>query len=447
MSVRDDVRLQHDSRTAIVDRPLTLPLVLLLALMLRMGAAVWVEQQVQQSGRQFFVEGDANGYWHLGQMLAAGEEYSIHYPPRRIMRVPGFPLLLAGSIQIFGDSVFAARCVLAVVGAACCWLVFLLGRSLVNRAAGLLAAAMMSVHPLQVGNSVLILSETWFTFWMLASLVSLMKVLEVTKPDSQVSSDSDTAGDRRQSSWLFAGLSGMLIAAAVLVRPGFLPWLAPCAVVVLIFGQGTLIRRGLLVGTIGILFALTMLPWIVRNHQVSGHWVLTSLWSGPSMYDGLNPDADGTSDMTFFDADNVMSRMTEFEMNAHYQQRSIQFVKDQPGRSVTLAGLKLLKFLQAVPSTLQGGWVVTVGCVTGYAVFCVLCLTGLATGWIRLPGILVTTGPFLLFLAVHMVFVGSLRYRLPVEFPLAIVAATGLQWFWKQLLTPTVSRRPIAGDQ
>ena len=35
-------------------------------------------------------------------------------------------------------------------------------------------------------------------------------------------------------------------------------------------------------------------------------------------------------------------------------------------------------------------------------------------------------GPFLQFLLVHMVFVGSIRYRLPLEFPLSILAAHGL---------------------
>ena len=42
-------------------RPLILA-VLLLALVLRLTAAVVVERQVQQAGRTFFVEGDANGY-------------------------------------------------------------------------------------------------------------------------------------------------------------------------------------------------------------------------------------------------------------------------------------------------------------------------------------------------------------------------------------------------
>jgi hypothetical protein len=36
-----------------------------------------------------------------------------------------------------------------------------------------------------------------------------------------------------------------------------------------------------------------------------------------------------------------------------------------------------------------------------------------------------TVGPLLYFSAVHMVFVGSLRYRLPAEYPLAALAGAG----------------------
>ena len=53
--------LAEDARQVAQWRPLILA-VLLLALVLRLTAAVVVERQVQQAGRTFFVEGDANGY-------------------------------------------------------------------------------------------------------------------------------------------------------------------------------------------------------------------------------------------------------------------------------------------------------------------------------------------------------------------------------------------------
>lgn len=417
----ESVTPADEARLAAQWRPLILG-VLIVALVLRLAAAVLVERHVQQAGRTFLVEGDANGYWELGTDIAAGRDYAVHEPPRRILRVPGFPLLLAGSIRLFGESIFPARCVLAMVGVGCCWLTWLLGCRLVMRRVGFWAALLMAVHPLQIVNSVLILSENLFTFWMLASLLMLVKLVD---------GPQGTEGEKQTTGGMMlrALLSGMLIAIAVLVRPGFAPWLLIAVGAVLVLMKQTWRTRCVVAVAVLAAFAAAMVPWTVRNHQVSGHWVVTSLWSGPSLYDGLNPEANGASNMQFFDRDNVMETMSEYEMNQHYQQLAWQFAVENPGRAVELAGRKSLKFLQLVPSAVESGWglwglyALT---VVGAVVFCV---AGIRSGLVDPIGLVVTLGPFLLFLAVHMVFVGSLRYRLPAEFPLAILAATGLrQW-------------------
>ena len=403
-------------------RPLILA-VLLLALVLRLTAAVVVERQVQQAGRTFFVEGDANGYWHLGKALANGDDYSDHTPIRRVLRVPGFPLLLASTICLFGDSVFAARCVLAVVGVGCCWLTWLLGSRLVMSRVGFWAALLMAVHPLQIGNSVLILSENWFTFWMLAGLLAFVKLVDGPRgtPDENAKLDRGMLGR--------ALLTGGLIAVAVLVRPGFIPWLVIAIAGVLFLLNQSWSARLTVVGALLVAFGAVMVPWVFRNYQVTGHWVLTSLWSGPSLYDGLNPEADGTSNMEFFDRENVMGTMSEYEMNAHYQHRAVEFLRTNPWTSVVLSGRKVARFLQLAPSANVVGWGQRVVCGALVLVFGLLCVAGIRSRLLNSVGLLVVLGPFLLFMAVHMVFVGSLRYRLPVEFPLAILAATGLrQW-------------------
>jgi hypothetical protein len=73
-----------------------------------------------------------------------------------------------------------------------------------------------------------------------------------------------------------------------------------------------------------------LLPWAWRNHNVTGHWIFTSLWSGPSLYDGLHPGATGASDMTFVDTENVFSKMSEYDTNAHYKQRAFEFALNNP---------------------------------------------------------------------------------------------------------------------
>lgn len=413
--------------------------------MLRIVAAFAVQSYVSDAGRPFLIEGDANGYWELGQKIAAGDEYSIYTPPRRVLRVPGFPLLLSASILVFGNDILAARLVLAVIGGACCWLTFLLGRQLFNPKVGFWAAAYVSLNPIHIGNSVLILSETWFAFWMLLSLLAL----------EQLHRKLNTASHKRtphSSIIASAATTGILIGLTVLVRPGFLPWLGCVAVAVVFVTRFTLSGQNALEANTdleerrpsrgtgrGVRFlsaaavvaacAIIMSPWTVRNFQVTGHVVLTSLWSGPSLYDGLSPTADGASDMRFFDRENVLAEMSEFEMNQHYKQKALDFAVSNPGRALGLMIPKAGQYLSPVPNSLkERGWAIYGICITTWALLPLGLIIGLCSrGWAWFD-LLITLGPFLLFLGVHMVFVGSVRYRLPVEFPLSVLAAMGWHW-------------------
>lgn len=410
--------------------PLVLAL-LVLALLLRMLAAVVVERHAQNAGRAFLIEGDANGYWELGQKLARGQAYAIHQPPRYVLRMPGFPLLLAGSIRLFGDSVLAARMILAVIGTVCCWLTWCLGKQVHTRRTAFYAALFVAVHPLHILNSVLILSETLFTLWMLTSLIALVWLVNRTAAACPVRHTAPCAWRL----WLRSLLTGALIGITVLVRPGFLPWLAVAIGAVVLLVTRPVPVRCLLTGGLLIGCGLTLLPWAARNASVTGHWVVTSLWSGPSLYDGLNPNATGASDMRFFDEDNLMGRqqMTEFEMNEYYKQRASEFVRSRPARAFQLAFIKGMRFLSPVLNVSNAetrglsGWVINAVCVALWVLLYGTAVVGLYSRQWNAMGLLSMLGPFVLFLLVHMVFVGSVRYRLPVEYPLAVLAAIGWQ--------------------
>lgn len=392
-----------------------LPVILGVALLLRVIAAFAVDHKVSSLGQSFLIEGDANGYWELAQKVASGQPYELYSPPRRILRVPGFPLLLAASIRLFGDSILAARIVLAVVGTLCCWLTYSLGKQTFRPAVGLAAAGFVAVNPLHVGNSVLILSETWFTFWMLLSLLCLNATLR-----------SSTSSNFLRN----ASVTGILVGFTSLIRPGFLPWLFPSALATCVVFRGAdfRLRRTRLLGSVLVIVGCVaaMAPWAIRNHRATGHLVFTSLWSGPSLYDGLNPEADGTSNMQFFEDDRVMASMSEFEMNGHYRDRAIDFVKQNPAKTLELAGRKALLFLSPVPNFVrQRSTTASIICIAFWVIVVFGCVLAVFRSSLSLQTAGLLIGPFLLFLLVHMVFVGSVRYRFPVEFPLSVVAAAG----------------------
>ena len=415
------------------------------ALILRIAAAVAIDRHVQAEGRQFLIEGDAYGYWELGQKIAAGEEYTIFEPPRRVHRTPGFPLLLAASIRIFGNSIFAATIVMAFVGCGCCWLTWLLARRITDGSTALWSMLLVAVSPLQLGSNVQILSETWFTFWLLLCLIALVPLVRERQGASRRCQGEELQKTPRASAlslteltefrenvspsfgWLLALVCGLLTGLTVLVRPGWILWCGFSSLILLTFGQQPIARRVVFSGLIVAGCFLALLPWAWRNHTVTGHWIFTSLWSGPSLYDGLHPEATGASDMKFFDAENVLSTMSEFDANAHYKQRAIEFVIANPVRAIELAILKAGRYLSPTLNAAGfSGGPFSLFCLIWYTVFVGLIVMGTIDLRKQPAILLLLAGPFLQFLLVHMVFVGSIRYRLPVEFPLSIIAAKGL---------------------
>jgi len=394
---------------------------LLLAALLRVIAAVAIDQHCRHAGRQFLVEGDANGYWALGEAIAAGADYAIHTPPRRILRTPGFPLLLAASIRVFGHSILMASLLLAMVGTVVCLQVYLLTRRLAGPLPALAALALAAISPLQIASSVQILSEGWFTCWVLASLLTLEPLLRAEPPQ------------RKLHLLLQALTAGLATGAGILVRPGWILWPALATPLLLLFHRGPKGQRILLAGLLCLGSWLVLLPWAIRNHRVSGLWIHTSLWSGPSLYDGLNPQATGASDMRFLDEESLYTRFSEAEVNELYKRRALHFVLQNPQRSTELAITKSARFLSPVLNAQGLSNVALNACLLSwYLILVILTVRGLFSGCLPAVATLLLFLPFLQFLLVHMVFVGSVRYRLPVEMPLTAVAACGMVGMWQR---------------
>jgi len=373
-----------------------------------------------QEGRTYLIAGDADGYWRLAQSIVAGEDFKLYTPPRFVMRMPGFPAALAASIAAFGDSQPAARYFLAVLTSLAVFPAVWLARSVHSVSAGRWAGAVIALMPLYVGFSVTILTECLFATAILFNVWAACRWLGNCRPDHKLSS---------MISWAIA--TGVWAGISIYLRPSWL--LYPLCLIPTILLAGSLVwsRAALGFAVLSAVMVATLIPWGIRNQQVTGHFVLTTLWMGPSLYDGLHPEATGDSDMTFYEDDRVMETLSEYEMNQHYKDKALEFAKENPTRAIELAFIKLWRFWKPWPNAEQFSNPVLGLIVAGGFLF--LVVTAAYGGWVErrsLWFVFLCTLPIVYFTGIHLWFVSSLRYRLPAEYPLAVLSGIGLaEWF------------------
>lgn len=405
--------------------------ILLVALGLRLAAGLWWQSRLPAGERFGF--GDSESYWALGRAIAEGRPYQ--YGDARVFRTPGYPLVLAPLFWIGGDETpvawgFAES---AVLGTAAVGGVFWLARMRFDRRAGLIAAGIAAVYPGAISQGALVLSEAPFV-----PLVLIQLALWGLAWRSE---------SKRRAVWLSLA-TGLVAGLATLMRPSWLLF-TPIAVVVAVAwasAHGPMVSSGVTrvlrltlrwraVLCIIVLsgLALAMSPWWVRNYLVTGRFVPTTLQVGASLYDGLNPKADGSSNMAFVPwmtrgqrNEDAQTRQNQFEyrLDQRMREAATMFVVNDPLRAIKLAEIKFLRTWNIWPN--EPGlrsWPLRLAVAATYVPLLVLGLWGAVRfskrGW---PFILCWL-PAPYFALLHIIFVGSIRYREPAMIAMIPLAA------------------------
>ena len=399
----------------------SLSIILLVALGLRLAAAVVVSRYV--AGRPTpCVFPDTIIYWELARRIVASEPYLVPQggAPHYALRTPGYPLFLAGCRWLFGPNLPAVRVVQAGLGALAVWLVARLclaigpDRRRVAGSVAWVAALLAAVDPYVVGMSALVLSEAIFVPLMLAGLWGLAALWR-------------TEGEEptRRPTAIAVGI-GTLMAAAVLARPSWLLFV-PAVLLAWVVGAGRGHRGAAVRGAavVALAFAATMAPWWVRVYRIHGRFVPTALWVGASLYDGVGPQANGESDMRFVDEPDVRS-LGEVEQEDEFRARSIRAIRADPGRVAWLAAVKLGRFWSPWPNAamLRSWRVNLLSAAVTLPVFGLLML-GVWDRRKDIRALVLLLGPLAYFCALHLIFVSSIRYRIPGLVPALGLAAVG----------------------
>lgn len=401
-----------------------------LALAVRLAAGVWWQSRLEDGQRFHFP--DSESYWELGQTIGSGKPYEFRSPQRKVFRAPGYPLLLAPIFVVAGPdaSVFWGRAASAVCGTVAVGGVYWWARRAFDVPTARIAAGLAAVYPGAVAMSGLVLTEAPFTAVMAWQLALWHNQGDRFKSSRQSAAESSLAMDGGESLDLSPLLVGVLGGVATLIRPSWLVFTPLAAGAAVVCGREK--KRQLAFAGIALAaMFITLLPWWLRNWRVTGHFVPTTLQVGASLYDGLSPRADGSSDLSHADAFAANKNLSEYELDRTLRAAAIDWAAQNPGEALRLAGVKFLRMWNVWPNEPSfRSWPARIIVAASFVPAIMLAAIGAWRFRDRKWTVAMCLAPAAYFTALHVVFVSSIRYRQPAMLPLIVLAAAASQYVW-----------------
>lgn len=317
---------------------------------------------------------------------------------RMALRPPVYSLFLSLVYAVFGrENLLAVRILQAFLSTAACLIIYLLGKRLFGGVAGKIALAACAIYPFFIYYSGAVLTETLFIF-----LLSLIVLL---------------LSDKRFA-W-----AGLFFGIGILCRSELVVFLLlSLAGMFAVMPARDAIRRSL---ATAIVACAVLAPWALRNYLVLGEFVPLTTMTGYTFYEGNsphNPTGGPGGALPFPDT----RGMGEVEKDRFLRREAIAAIRANPGRMPGLWWSKFKRLWNVRLNTDNPAYasrLTVLASMLSFAPVLALFLAGLVLSWpLRRELIYV----YLLALhttAANLAFVSSLRYRLPLE-PFMIVVAS-----------------------
>jgi hypothetical protein len=396
----------------------SLILILEIAFVLRIVASVLVQVVASRRGTVCLF-GDTPIYWQYARTMASFTTYVVYQwdVPHYALRTPGYPLWLAGWMVTFGEWAFPIRIgqsILSLFGVL--WLYQLAKELGFSETSARWSAAFLAFDPFQIISVPLLLTESIFTPVLVVFMLYWVRIIKSYQKPL----------DRHAG---FLIVFGMIQGLLSLIRPAWWPFLlvihASFVALRLMdsqFRYKSLLRHVLLF-QLG--WSIVMMPWMVRNQLVIGQSAIGGTWGGASLYDGVQPFATGSSDMSFVAAPEFRD-LSETDQDSLWKSLSYREIRNEPLRVARLSLAKQLRFWSAWPND-SAKVSMIVKAICGLIVWPIwgLMWCGL---WKNRKNRLVylVVSPLIFTALLHLLFVGSSRYRMAVILPAMVLTGEGM---------------------
>jgi 4-amino-4-deoxy-L-arabinose transferase-like glycosyltransferase len=363
---------------------------------------------------------DEQQYSQIAQSIVAGHGFAWEQGQPTSIRPPLYPAVLAGVWAVSPKNLQAVRVLQILLALATAILVYILGSRVYGPAAGAWAAAACWLYPSLIFFNFLILTETLFTFLLVAFV--LLAILTVQIPRA----------------W-FALACGLMLGLAALTRSILWPLpLILCPLLALLI-RAPLSRRIALPCLVLAGYTLVVAPWAIRNTRLQGVVTIVDTMGGMNLRMG---NYEYTPDDRMWDAVALVGEkswvhglssdlpgqsITEGQKEKWAQRKAIEYMRANPFVTLRRSLIKFAdlwglerEFVAGVQNGLYTPpvWFQVTGSLAILLGYVAIVIAGAAGMWLAAPGdwrvhILLLL-PVVLITGAHTIVFGHSRYHLPL---------------------------------
>ncbi len=364
---------------------------------------------------------DEQHYATIARNILAGNGFAWEPGLLTSIRPPLYPGLLALVWSVFGaDSLQPVRVLQILLALGLSAIVYALGKRTFNPAVGRLAAAICWLYPSLIFSNFLILTETLFTFLLMAFVLLVVRLVQEPRPAGAI-------------------LCGIALGLAALTRSVLWPVPLLLCPLLLVLLREPLVRRLTLSAAVLVGYVVVIAPWAIRNTRLQEVTTIVDTMGGINLRMG---NYEYTPDDRMWDAVSLKGEQswvkgfaterpdqapTEGRKDKWAQAKAIEYMKAHPAQTFRRSLIKFADFWglerEFIAGVQQGiyhppRWMAYPAAALIVLAYALLAMAGAAGFWLAAPRDwrlhVLMLFPVLLILGAHTLVFGHSRYHLPL---------------------------------
>ncbi|MFN4227468.1 MAG: ArnT family glycosyltransferase [Candidatus Ratteibacteria bacterium] len=319
-----------------------------------------------------------------GKGIIVGENLKSFRPPL-------YPLIIS-ILVLFKFNLIGIRFFQSFISTVTVYFVYLIAKKTFDEKVGIISASISSFYPFFIYYNGFLLTETLFIFLTVLSIFYLIMSIEKN-------------GKISFFSGVFLGLAG-------LTRPTIQLYL-PCSILHILSIKEDLKIKFRKIAILVAGFCLTLSPWIIRNYVIFHKFIPGTTMGGWVFWEGNNPNSDGGPCSYFPEG---ILEIEEIEREKILYKMTFKVIKEDPKRFVYLLRNKFKRFWNIVPNApeFEKKFLYRFISIFSFGIMMPFFIIGFFIS-LKNKKAQFFHSLIILFTIFHILFLSSIRYRLPIE--------------------------------